>query len=131
MGGLCAVGYLAAPVLFSLLEDRTLAGRLAGAMFTAATAASLVIAGCLVALWLAARHVERRKVVLVVLAAGILAGNEWGLRPLMEAARLQDGAPGPGFGVLHGISWGLWLVASVLTVWLAALDTPGVSGRAG
>ena len=34
VGALWAIGYLAAPTLFRLLEDRPLAGRLAGEMFT-------------------------------------------------------------------------------------------------
>jgi len=35
VGGLLAIGYLAAPILFAQLSDRTLAGNLAGAMFSA------------------------------------------------------------------------------------------------
>ena len=34
MGGLWAIGYLAAPVLFASLGDKMLAGMLAGKMFT-------------------------------------------------------------------------------------------------
>src|SRR5574340_1194642 len=34
VGGLWAIGYLAAPALFSALSDRALAGQLAGRMFT-------------------------------------------------------------------------------------------------
>ena len=34
VGGLWAIGYLAAPVLFSALSDKMLAGMLAGRMFS-------------------------------------------------------------------------------------------------
>ncbi|HEY9151095.1 MAG TPA: DUF4149 domain-containing protein, partial [Gammaproteobacteria bacterium] len=35
VGGLWAIGFIAAPILFAVLEDRTLAGTLAGEMFRA------------------------------------------------------------------------------------------------
>ena len=34
VGGMLAIGYIAAPVLFAQLADRTMAGNLAGAMFS-------------------------------------------------------------------------------------------------
>lgn len=122
-GTLCAVGYLAAPVLFSVLDDRALAGRLAGEMFTAATWASLAMAGLLAAAW-AGRAGTRLRYALAAAAVLLLAGNEWLLRPVMEAARLPDGRPGPGFGPLHGVSSLLWLAASAASLWLAALREP-------
>lgn len=128
-GILCAVGYLAAPVLFAVLESRATAGLLAGKMFTVATLCSLGLAGVFL---LATRRGSGawRHRVLAVLAAGLLAVNEWGLRPVMEAARLADGTPGPGFGALHGLSAVLWLAATALVIWLSALEAPVVSGGA-
>jgi len=129
-GVLCAVGYLAAPVLFAVLEDRATAGLLAGTMFSAATFASLAFAAVLVVAR-PRRTDARRHRVLAGLAAALLAANEWGLRPMMEATRLADGSPGPGFGALHGVSSVLWLLATGLVLWLAALGPPRVSERAG
>jgi len=129
-GMLCAVGYLAAPVLFAVLESRSTAGLLAGTMFTVATVCSLVLAGVLLAAWPRGTGARRHRI-LALLAAGLLAANEWGLRPVMEAARLADGTPGPGFGALHGVSAVMWLAATGLVLWLSALEPPAVSGRAG
>ncbi|MEJ2514472.1 MAG: DUF4149 domain-containing protein [Gammaproteobacteria bacterium] len=129
-GCLWTVGYLVAPTLFALLEDRSLAGQLAGAMFTAATVTSLVIAAALAGLYAWLGQGARWRLVLTLSAAALLAANEWGLRPFMEAARLGDGSPGPSFGMLHGISAVLWLAASLATLVLAALPRPA-SGREG
>ena len=43
VGSLWAIGYLAVPILFSTLDDRMLAGMLAGKMFTAV---SFIGLGC-------------------------------------------------------------------------------------
>ena len=125
-GCLWTVGYLVAPTLFAVLEDRALAGRLAGEMFTAATLVSLAIAVLLGGLYLRAGPPARGRLLLVVLAVGVLAANEWLLRPAMAQARLPDGTPGEAFGMLHGVSAGLWLLASLLTLFLAALGPPRV-----
>lgn len=130
-GCLCTTGYLAAPVLFALLEDRSVAGQLAGAMFTVATVAGLAIGLVLMGIWVGRGAVRGKRMALALLAMGLLAGNEWLLRPVMEAARLPDGTPGEAFGALHGVSAILWLAATVATLWLAGLKDPGASARAG
>jgi hypothetical protein len=60
--------------------------------------------------------------VALILAMMILLGaSEWIVRPMMEAARLPDGTPGDGFGMLHGISATLYLLASLGGIFLVAL----------
>lgn len=130
-GCLCTTGYVAAPVLFSALEDRSLAGQLAGDMFTVATVASLAVGLVLMGLWVGQGAARGKRLALALLAMGLLTGNEWLLRPVMEAARLPDGTPGANFGALHGVSAILWLVATAATLWLAGLRDPGASARAG
>ena len=49
VGSLWAIGYLVAPLLFARLDDRGLAGFLAGEFFTVITWMSLVCGGLLVA----------------------------------------------------------------------------------
>lgn len=120
-GCLVTIAYLAAPMLFATLDDRAVAGLLAGRMFTAGTLVSLGAAVLLVAIYLGGRPRRPARAGLAIAVAVLLIGNEWGLRPLMEAARLPDGTPGEGFGRLHGISALNWFVASCLAVYLAAL----------
>ncbi len=113
LGCLWCTGYLTAPALFSVLDDRALAGQTAGHLFHLVTWLSLVC-GTLLAVSPPAdrRPGLYRGLALAVMA--LLAANEWGVRPWMDAARLADGSPGPDFGLRHGVSAVLYLVASLL-----------------
>lgn len=126
-GCLVTIGYLAAPTLFATLDDRAVAGLLAGRMFTAGTFVSLAAAAMLAALYLGGVPRRPARLWLALAVAGLLIGNEWGLRPLMDGARLPDGSPGENFARLHGVSALVWLAASVLAVILAALGPRPVS----
>jgi hypothetical protein len=54
------------------------------------------------------------------LAAAILAVNEWGLRPVMAAARAHGAAAGLTFGAWHGVSAVLYVascIAVLVLIW--------------
>jgi len=122
LGCLWAVGYLAAPALFAVLDNRALAGQTAGYLFHRVTLLSLACAAFLIALPPAGR--PRRVYRIIALAIVVLlAANEWGVRPWMDSARLADGTPGPDFGMRHGVSAVVYLVASLLGVALLAVRT--------
>jgi len=125
VGALWSVGYLAAPALFTYMETPAAAGRIAGELFTVVTWLSMV---CAVLLILASawrpRRGNRLRIGLILAMVLLLGISEWGVRPVMEAARLPDGTPGEGFGMLHGISATLYLAASLAGVLLV-----GLSGR--
>lgn len=113
LGCLWCTGYLTAPALFSVLDDRALAGQLAGHLFHLVTLLSVVCGSIL----LLSPPADRRTTLYRGLALAIvvlLAANEWGVRPWMDAARLPDGSPGPDFGARHGVSAVLYLAASLL-----------------
>lgn len=123
-GSLWTVGYLVAPTLFATLDDRVLAGALAGSMFRIEAWLSVTCAVALIVLigFLHGRAGGR----LLWLAAGMLACTVigyFGLHPFM--ATLKEAA-GPGgvmtsdartqFGILHGVSSAFYLVQSLLGV---------------
>lgn len=121
VGGQWAIGYLAAPVLFHVLDDRRLAGSLAGEMFTAMAYVGLVC-GALLVVGLfnhqgAAAWRSWRFYALGMMLALIVLG-EFGLHPLI--AQLREGGLPEGsaeaarFGRLHGISSILFLLNSLL-----------------
>lgn len=113
LGCLWCTGYLTAPALFSVLDDRALAGQAAGHLFHVVTLLSLVCGPVLVL----SPPADRRKLLYRGLALAIvvlLAANEWVVRPWMDAARLPDGSPGPDFGARHGASAVIYLIASLL-----------------
>ena len=128
-GSLWTVGYLVAPTLFATLSDRALAGTIAGSMFHVQAMVSLVCGMLLMLLlWLATpdwRAVRRRKVLAII--AGMLlctVAVHFGLQPMMaelRASGLVEEAVKSRFGLLHGVSSVIYLVQSVLAVWLLAI----------
>lgn len=126
-GVVMAIGGLAAPGLFSVLE-RELAGRAAGRLFTLEAKLSLAFAIVLFV-------IERRRVrdlleqgakqsavtgnLLLILAALFLAiFGEFALHPMIESAKAGQ-VTALSFGALHGLSAGLYWVRAVLIACLA------------
>ena len=131
VGSLFAVGYLVVPTIFTALQDRQVAGMIAAAIFQAEAYVSVLVC---VALFLLAnalikRNIENyrgiRWVILVLLL--ISAMTCFGFIPYMNALRQEAlllGVPvmaSPSaslFGRLHGISSGLFLIQSLLGLWM-------------
>ncbi len=100
--------------LFYSQSDRHLAGILAGKLFTIETYVGLAVG------LLALLQSERGKFAWGYAAVGLLAVNEWALRPVMQLAHTQGRAAGLSFGAWHGVSAVLYLLACVavlLLVW--------------
>ena len=126
VGGLWAIGFLAVPVLFHTLDDRTLAGQLAAPMFTLINGIGLA---CGALLLLSAAMGEGRAWyrswrigVIAIMMVG-MAVILFVIQPQMAALKVQvapGGALGPQFGRLHGISSAIYLLVSVLGLLLVA-----------
>ena len=131
VGSLFAVGYLVVPTIFTALQDRQVAGMIAAAIFQVEAYFSVVVClGLLVlANLLVRRDVEHyrsiRWIILVLLLCSVLTC--FGLIPYMDALRQEAlllGVPvmaSPSaslFGRLHGISSGLFLIQSLLGLWM-------------
>ena len=136
VGSLFAVGYLVVPTIFTALQDRQVAGMIAGSIFQ--VEAYLSVAVCLGLLLFANLLVKRkvehyrsiRWIILVLLLCSLLTC--FGLIPYMEALRQEAmllGVPVMAsqsailFGRLHGISSGLFLMQSLLGLWMVWLLT--------
>jgi len=129
-GSLWAVGYLVAPTLFATLSDRVLAGTIAGSMFHAMAMLSL---GCglamLLLLWRGTPDWDgqRRRTVLAIIVLMVMCTvvSHFGLQPMMTQLREAAGPAGvmesamkSRFGMLHGVSSGIYLIQSLLAGWL-------------
>jgi len=112
IGSLWSSGLIVAPTLFHLLTDPTLAGQLAGRIFSTET--YLAVAAAVFGLLLPGRA----RLIPVYAAAALLALNEWGLRPYMVQARLNGASLGLSFGAWHGVSALLYGIACAATLWL-------------
>ena len=122
-GGLVTLGGVVAPTLFATLDDRHLAGRIAGSLFHVATLGSVLV--CALLLLLERRlQVSRptgRQLLGRVAPVLLLAVSGWVVRPLLEAAREAGPAASGAFAVWHGVATLLyvaataWVVATLLT----------------
>lgn len=124
VGGLWAIGYLAAPVLFASLGDKTLAGMLAGKMFTWVAYIGMVCGAYLLIHRLAAFGGGALKqgffwAVLVMLL--LTAAGHFGIEPILESLKAQALPKGvmesmfrDRFAHWHGISSIVYLLESLL-----------------
>ena len=124
VGGLWAIGYLAAPVLFSTLADKTMAGMLAGKMFTLIAYVGMVCGFYLLIHRMAAFGSAALKqgffwAVLVMLLLAIAA--HFGIQPILQGLKDQalpkevmESMFRDRFARWHGISSIVYLVQSVL-----------------
>ncbi len=94
-----------APTLFSAQPDRHVAGLLAARLFSIETYLGLGVAA------LALLRPERRTFIWGYMAAGLLAFNEWGIKPVMETAHSQGSMLGLSFGAWHGVSALIYVAA--------------------
>lgn len=126
VGSLWTVGYIVAPTLFATLEDRALAGSIAGRLFRVEAWVSLVCAAILVLLMLRDKAAQPNLRACLILAGAMLACTligYFGLQPFMAALRegpggLASDAARAKFGMLHGASSAIYLVQSALGAWL-------------
>ncbi|BBP03968.1 membrane protein [Sulfuriferula plumbiphila] len=124
VGGIWAIGYITAPVLFSSLADKQLAGNLAGHMFTVMAYVSMVCGFYLIIQRLAAFGSSAPKqaffwVALVMLL--LTLGGHFGIQPIMENLKerampqaVMESIFRDRFARWHGISSIVYLVQSLL-----------------
>ena len=123
VGGLWTTGFIVAPLLFASLEDRVLAGTLAGQLFTIMSYASLLCGSLLLSLHWAGRQaggfLRWRPLVICLMLLLVVAG-EFLLGPLLAQLRNEGLSGGTRFGQLHGIASALFLMNCVLGLFLVA-----------
>ncbi|NOX75544.1 MAG: DUF4149 domain-containing protein [Gammaproteobacteria bacterium] len=125
VGGLCVTGYLVVPILFASLDDRQLAGRLAGSIFQLMSYVGL-LAGAYLLSGVLIRSGQRRmrewRVWALVAMLALVATGAFVLQPMMQelkASGIIDGSvQAATFGRLHGVSSVLFMATSLLGLWL-------------
>lgn len=136
VGGQWVVGYLVAPILFHQLESRQLAGELAGKMFYGMGSLGLLISAYIL-LFLTIRWrgrvIKRGIFWLVVLLAVLTAISIFGTQPLMAQLKadalpreVMESVLRDRFATWHGISSILYLVQSMLGLWIVVWCNRGL-----
>lgn len=128
VGGLWAIGYLAAPVLFSAQPDKQLAGMLAGQMFSWISYAGMVCGAYLLTyhfIMFNRLAAHRGLFWLVICMLFITLLLLYGIQPMMADLKLQalpadvmNSAFADRFKSLHGISQIFYLLQSLLGAFL-------------
>jgi len=125
IGGLCVTGYLVVPTLFSVLDDRQIAGLLAGKLFQTMNYVGLGIGTFLLISVLISAGEQRFNLMLKnwrvwVIATMLLVITvaAFVIQPMMQELKLQGLVEGSmeasQFGRLHGVSSILFLLNSLL-----------------
>lgn len=124
VGGLWAVGYLAAPTLFYSLDDRVLAGMLAGRMFGYIAWVGLVCGVWLLLIRLARLGGTALKqgffwIVLIMLLLSL--AQQFGIQPILQQLKDQalpkdvmESLFRDRFTAWHGVSSAVYLIQSLL-----------------
>lgn len=130
VGGLWAIGYLAAPALFYNLGDRMLAGVIAGKMFTWIAWVGLVCGAWLLVFRISRAGAQAFKqgffwIVVVMLVLTI--AQQFGISPIMQELKdlaqprdVMESLFRDRFQTWHGISSGVYLLQSLLGLALVA-----------
>ena len=135
VGGLFAIGYLAAPVLFSQLADRSVAGTVAGAMFSAIAWVGLACGTYLMLFILVGkgwRAIQSGVFWIVLLMLALTVAGHFGVQPILAQLKadalprqVMESALRDRFSTWHGVSSALYLVQSLLGIALVILQERG------
>jgi hypothetical protein len=134
IGGNWAIGYVAAPVLFSSLGDKQVAGMLAGKLFELMAWIAMVAASYLLVYRLVRDGAAALKTFFfwaVVLMLALTMAGHFGIQPIMQSLKNQamphavmQSVFADRFARWHGVSSILYLIQSILglmLVWRSGL----------
>ena len=120
VGALWVTGFMVAPLLFAELDDRALAGSIAGSLFTLTSYLGLLCSALLLIInGLTVRAANWRAVVIVIMLL-LVAIGQFVITPMVADLRVQGLTGSARFGQLHGIASVLFLITSVLGLVLVA-----------
>lgn len=128
VGGLWTVGYVVAPALFANLDDRALAGTLAGVMFGIMAWIGILCSVLLLVsnqLRSPRQRFNWRALVLLAMLVLTLVG-QFVLAPMIAGLREAGASGTTEFARMHGLAAALYLLTSVLGLALVAapVSTP-------
>lgn len=136
VGGLWAIGFLVAPILFSLLPDKTLAGMLAGKFFAAIAWVGIGCGGYLVLFRLfrfgGSAFKQGAFWIALMMLLLTLVGH-FGIQPLLAQLKLQaatevmETVTRSRFAVWHGVASILYVCQSLLGMVLVLKQGRGVN----
>ncbi|HJW23297.1 MAG TPA: DUF4149 domain-containing protein [Rhodocyclaceae bacterium] len=136
IGGMWVIGYVAAPTLFATLGDRQLAGLVAGKLFAVmgwiGLGCGAYLAGFLL-IRLGGGAFRRAAFWLTLVILALTVASQFGIQPLMAQLKAEawprevmETVLRDRFAAWHGISSILYLVQSILGLWLVVSASRGL-----
>jgi MFS family permease len=135
IGGMWAIGFIVAPVLFAQLGDRVLAGALAGKLFTLIAWIGIACAVYLLVFRIArfgATCFKQGFVWVTLLMLVLVLAGEFGVHPVVENLRIHalpqqvmESVLRDRFMTWHGVASALYVLQSLLGVALVVLHGKG------
>ena len=120
VGALWVTGFMVTPLLFAELDDRALAGSLAGGLFTITSYLGLLCGTLLLIInGMTFRAINWRAVVIVVMLLLVLI-SQFVITPMVVDLRDQGLTDSVRFGQMHGMASVLFILTSVLGLVLVA-----------
>jgi len=120
VGALWVAGFIVAPLLFSELDDRALAGSLAGSLFTVTSYLGLCCGSLLLIInGLSCRAINWRAVTVASMLLLVVIG-QFVITPMVIELRAQGLTDSARFGQMHGAASVLFIITSVLGLVLVA-----------
>ena len=126
IGALWTIGFLVTPTLFATLEDRQLAGMLAGKMFTAVSYIGL-FCGLVLILSELRRSISfkaNKRFWLLILMLLLVIAGEFLIQPQMAALKQAGLLVGAEFDRLHGIATALYMLNCLFGLILLVYNPP-------
>ncbi len=120
VGGLWIIGYVVAPVLFSELEDRALAGSVAGRLFEIIAYIGLFCGSLLLLANQLRENIKRLNLQAVLLFSMLLliVAGQFIITPMIAELRASGLTDSSTFSVLHGLAAGGYLLTSLFGLML-------------
>jgi len=132
VGGMWVVGFVVAPLLFSRLSDRVLAGMLAGRLFAIIAFIGIACAAYLLIYRLmrfGAAAFKQSFFWIVLLMLVLILVGEFGVQPILESLKAQAlpkevmaSVFRKRFDTWHGVASGLYVIESLLGIALVVLQ---------
>ena len=132
VGGMWVVGFVVAPLLFSRLSDRVLAGTLAGRLFAIIAFIGIACAAYLLIYRLmrfGAAGFRQGFFWIVLLMLVLILVGEFGVQPILESLKAQAlpkevmaSVFRKRFDTWHGVASGLYVIESLLGIALVVLQ---------
>ena len=116
-------GYVVTPLLFQVLDDRQIAGMIAGHLFTANSYIGLACGGLLllgILIKCTCNRLKDSQVWMLALMIIVIVVGQFIIQPILAELKvngLPEGSKeGAEFGRMHGIAYTLFLINSVLAM---------------